>query len=253
MTDELTDQTPVERTPQPPAVKKKKRGRPKGTRRVPRKAAKPVEQIAPEEGVVNIDLSRDTVLAETILETQGYTDEDVDRIVLGLENQGNAYDWVRNMDEFRLPGPLQKLADEGKQAFRWIDSNDDTCMIQIHRDNFRWTPVNVMSHGKYFKPNERRIRFNKHGGIMSGYMLLCWMPGKLYDAWCGVKGKMARSPSALDKSNKPPGVTTYDPVAEGSAAAGANAYATEEKFTGVVDVMNDTHPDTSYEESGEYT
>jgi hypothetical protein len=88
---------------------------------------------------------------------------------------------------------------------------------------------------------------------MSGYMLLCWMPGKLYDAWCAVKGKMARSPSALDKSNKPPGVSTYDPVAEGTATSGAQSYATDEKFTGVVDVMNDTHPDTSYEESGEYT
>lgn len=253
MTDELQ---PTEPTPEPAPVKakpKKKRGRPKGTRRVPRKVAQPEEMAAPEQSVVNIDLSRDQVLAETILETRGYTDEDVDKIVLGLEDQGNAYDWVRNMDEFRLPGPLQKLADEGKQAFRWIDSSDGTCMIQVHRDNFRWTPVNIMSHGKYFKAHDRKLRFNKHGGIMSGYMLLCWMPGKLYDAWRSVKGKMAGHETPMEGRSKTPGVVNYDPVAEGTASVGAETYANKDQFSGIVHVAEDTHPDAGYDEQGEYT
>jgi hypothetical protein len=159
------------------------------------------------------------------------------------------------MNELAYPEPLEKISQlgSGEQGFRWVDTTDTTCMVQLSRKHFRWTPVNLLSHGKYFSKREQAIQFNKHGGIMVGAMLLCWMPGKLYRKWCEMKGKMGISTSAMDKSAKPPGVSTYDPVAEGTATSGAQSYATSEKFTGVVDVMNDTHPDTSYEESGEYT
>jgi hypothetical protein len=217
-----------------------------------------VPTVAPSQQVVNIDVSKEQHLAETILDARGYTDEELDTIIMGIENQEANYDWLDNMNEFKLPKPLQELEDSGEQNFRWVDSSDQQCMIQLSRENFRWTPVNMLSHGKYFKKPEDKVRFNRHGGIMNGYMLLCWMPGKLHRAWQAQKARMSGHETPMERPSQLSGVHHYDPVKEGTATSGIDSggeplYASERRFTGVVHDANDEHPDTSYEESGEYT
>ena len=230
--------------------------KPKGEVETPLEAPTPELPEMPQ--VVNIDVSKEQHLADTILDARGYTDKELDTILLGLENQENAYDWIENMNDFKLPEPLSRLQEAGEQAFRWVDSSDQHCMIQISREAFRWVPVNMLSHGKYFPKPEQKLRFNRHGGIMNGYMLLCWMPGRLHRAWKGEKSKMNRHETPMERPSQLDGVYNYDPVKEGTATHNVDtgdgpSYATDKKFSGVVYDADEAHPETSYEETGEYT
>jgi hypothetical protein len=243
--------------------KRQRKPRGKALKRRPPKKQEPelekVEAEVPETPqVVNIDVSKDQHLAETILDARGYTEEELDKIILGIENQEGSYDWLEQMNDFRLPEPLKRLEESGEQAFRWIDSSDENCMIQLSREQFRWVPVNMLSHGKHFKKSEQKLRFNRHGGIMNGYMLLCWMPGRLHRAWKAQKARMSSHETPMERPSQLDGVHHYDPVKEGTAAANVDSggkplYATDKRFSGVVHDADDSHPDTSYEESGEYT
>lgn len=251
---------------------KKPRGWPKGKPRGPRKKVEhatpqdkqetaPAQEVSykPEEAILEekrVVSTEEKQLAEVISESRGYTEEELQTILLGLENVGNKYDWAKNADEFRFPDPLYNISQFGtyEQAFRWIDTKDETCMIQIHRSQFRWTPVNLTTHGRLFKDREKRIIFNKHGGIMKGPMLLCWMPGKLHQAWRKIKQDRSNEPT--QRKTPAPGTQFYDPASDGSAVVGLErkvGFGKEESvFTGTVHEDTSTHPDTGYEEQGEY-
>lgn len=253
-------------------TEEKKRGWPKGKPRGPRSTwakpkaedkqevapAQPVETPVPEpvQEQAKVMSTEDKQLAEVITESRGYTEEEMNTILLGLENVGNKYDWARQADEFRFPEPLYKISQFGtyEQAFRWIDTKDETCMMQIQRSYFRWTPVNMTTHGRLFKDREKRLTFNKHGGIMKGPMLLCWMPGKLHQAWTKTKRDRANEPT--ERKTTAPGTQFYDPAADGSAAVGLDRKVgfgrDEPAFTGTVHEDTSTHPDSTYEEQGEY-
>ena len=242
----------------------KKERKPRG-KALKRRAPKPETKAEPEtpaptpdQQVVNIDVSKEQHLAETILDARGYSEDELDTIILGLENQENAYDWLDNMNEFKLPKPLLELDEAGEQKFRWIDTSDAVCMVQLSRENFRWVPVNMLSHGKYFTKPEEKLRFNRHGGIMNGYMLLCWMPGRLHRAWKAQKARMSKHETPMESGSRLDGVHNYDPVKEGTAvnsidSGGEPLYATDKRFSGVVHDADESHPEDVFEESGEYS
>jgi len=198
-----------------------------------------------ESPMVPLMTSEDARVKDAIQSSKGYTEEEIDKVILGFENHDNLFDYLKSMDEFQLPEVLQKLQDTGEQFFRWIDTLDpQTFDIQINRQNFRWTPVNRNTHGKLL---HNRF-FNKHGGVMRGPSLLCWMPGKLHRAWEAFKHRLANAQwqqTSERYGQKRGGIEFYDPSREGRSGI-------LRSDPGFVHEADDKHPQDIFMEAGEY-
>jgi hypothetical protein len=189
--------------------------------------------------------TEDARITDAIQSSKAYSDEEVDKIILGFENHDNLFEFLKTMNEFQLPEALQKMQDSGEQYFRWVDTSDpQTFDIQLNRQQFRWTPVNRMSHGNHL---EKRF-FNKNGGVMRGTSLLCWMPGKLHRAWMAFKHRLANAQwqqTSEKYSQKRSGIEFYDPSREGRSGI----LRTDPGF---IHEADDKHPEDIFMESGEY-
>lgn len=234
-----------------PIQPKKKRGRPSR-----KQSNKPEVKVEQKTEVLSAE---DQDIASLVSEARPYTQAEMKRILIGLEEQGNLYDIVRNTNDLAWPKEIQELEDKKVARYRWIDSKDDTSRIQLQRENFRWTPINRTNH-----PDLPRRLFNKHGGIMRANLLACYMPWPMYEAWNKIKSAYANEPSRVGEvRHKQKPHKFYDPTKEADggsisdeSAAGMKTPERDGKeawrsYKTLVHEAHDTHPDDSYTESGE--
>lgn len=191
-------------------------------------------------------LTKESAVIRQAIESQKHlSKEELKKVLIGLENQGNLYDMVRTMDEMALPSPCQRLQDRKQYRFRWLDSSDqDSFYRQLHHPIFNWKLVNRM----FPEPLPDNL-FDSNGAISRSRAILSYMEHELWEKWNETKTKIAneRWKTAERKQRQGP---FYDPVERGESTE-FNTPADNRHFSGLVHEVKETHPGGFEESEGD--